>query len=53
MARRCHRCKRELPLGDFEWSEQRGIPYQTLYARLNRHGWSAERALSTPVRGAR
>lgn len=36
-----------------EWSEQRGIPYQTLYARLNRHGWSAERALSTPVRGAR
>jgi hypothetical protein len=34
-----------------EWSELTGIGCSTLYARLARYGWSAEKALTTPVRG--
>ena len=32
------------------WADAVGISLQTLATRLNRHGWSAERALTTPVR---
>ena len=27
-----------------------GLPYQTVWARIKRYGWSVERALTTPVR---
>lgn len=33
-----------------EWSELVGIPYSVLSARVNRLGWSAEKALTTPTR---
>lgn len=33
-----------------EWSEETGIPYDTLKARLQRYGWPLERAISEPVR---
>lgn len=32
------------------WSEETGIPYPTLFARLRYRGWSVERALTTPVK---
>lgn len=32
-----------------EWAEIIGIPYQTLLARLNKCGWSVEKALTTPL----
>ena len=32
-----------------EWSETMGLPYQTVYARIQRYGWSIEKALETPV----
>jgi hypothetical protein len=34
-----------------QWARHLGIQQQTLWARLYRHGWSVERALTTPVRG--
>ena len=33
-----------------EWSEETGIPYETLRKRIYVYGWSTERALTTPVR---
>ena len=33
-----------------EWARSIGLGASTLQARLNRYGWSVERALSTPVR---
>jgi len=33
-----------------EWSRYLGISRSILSARINRHGWSIERALTTPVR---
>jgi hypothetical protein len=35
-----------------ELAELSGLNCQTLYMRLNKSGWSVERAISTPVRGA-
>lgn len=32
-----------------EWSRKLGIGYHTLHARIFRHGWSVDLALSTPV----
>lgn len=32
-----------------EWAERLGIKPKTLRARLDDHGWSVERALTTPV----
>lgn len=34
-----------------EWAEEIGISIQTLSSRLNKLGWSVERALTTPPRG--
>lgn len=31
-----------------EWAEVLGIPYKTLHSRLNKYGWSVDRAFSTP-----
>ena len=31
-----------------QWSRETGLPYSTIKSRLNKHGWSVERALSTP-----
>jgi len=31
-----------------EWARERGLPWQTVYTRIY-HGWSVEKALSTPV----
>ena len=39
---------RTQPLAD--WAEERGMVYATLYNRLHVYGWTAERALSTPVK---
>jgi hypothetical protein len=36
-----------------EWAKEVGVPYGALLARVTRHGWSLERALTTPVRGAK
>ena len=33
-----------------EWSEYAGIPYNTMLARVTRYGWTAEKAITTPVR---
>ena len=33
-----------------EWSEETNISSRTIEQRLNRHGWSVDRALTTPVR---
>jgi hypothetical protein len=33
-----------------EWSEKAGISYGTLSARIDRHGWPIDRALTTPVK---
>ncbi len=35
-----------------EWSECIDIPYSTIRSRLNKLGWTTDRALSTPVRRA-
>ena len=32
-----------------QWSEITGISYAAIKSRLNKHGWSVERALTTPV----
>ena len=32
-----------------EWSEITGIKYHTLKQRINKYGYSVERALTTPV----
>ena len=32
-----------------EWAEALGLRYTTLLGRLNRHGWSVEKALTTPA----
>ncbi len=32
-----------------QWSKETGLPYSTIKSRLNKHGWSVERALSTPL----
>ena len=32
-----------------EWAETRGLSESTLHARLNKLGWSVERALNTPI----
>lgn len=32
-----------------EWIEQSGIPYYTVRGRIDKLGWSVERALTTPV----
>jgi hypothetical protein len=34
-----------------EWSEETGIDRTTITARIDRLGWSVQRALTTPVRG--
>lgn len=36
-----------------EWSDITKIPYQTLLRRINKLGWPAEKALTTPVREKR
>lgn len=33
------------------WSEELGIRRETLYTRINRDGWSVEKALTTPTKG--
>lgn len=33
-----------------EWAEIKGLPYRTLYMRIQKHKWPAEKALNTPVR---
>jgi hypothetical protein len=33
-----------------EWSRLTGIPNNTLFVRIKRHGWTLERALRTPVK---
>ena len=33
-----------------EWARVTGIPYKVLYARLNRYGWTTERAFTQPLR---
>jgi hypothetical protein len=33
-----------------EWSEKTGIKRQAIHARIDRRGWSVEKALTTPVR---
>ena len=33
------------------WAELSGIPYKLVHCRLNKHGWSAERAIFEPKRG--
>ena len=33
-----------------EWSEELNIPYDVLISRINKHGWSTEKALTTPVK---
>ena len=33
-----------------EWARRTGIPATAIHARLTRHGWSVERALTMPVR---
>jgi len=33
-----------------EWSEKTGIPRDTIYQRINRLGWSVERALMSEKR---
>lgn len=33
-----------------EWSRISGIPYSVLIARINRHGWTTEKALTTPIK---
>lgn len=35
------------------WCEELALPYFTIAARLNRQGWSVDRALSTPISPAR
>lgn len=32
-----------------EWARYVGLPYKTVHNRLNRCGWSLERALTTPI----
>ena len=32
-----------------QWAESVGITYDALKSRLNKHGWSVERALTTPM----
>lgn len=32
-----------------QWSEVTGISYHAIKSRLNKHGWSVERALTTPA----
>ena len=34
-----------------EWARRKGFNPQTLWARINTHGWSVERAISEPKRG--
>lgn len=36
-----------------QWVAETGIPLRTLLSRLDKHGWSVERALTTPVRKGR
>lgn len=36
-----------------EWAKSTGMPFKTLWARINMMGWSVDRALSTPVRTSR
>lgn len=36
-----------------EWARVSGVPLLTLHSRINKLGWSAERALSTPSMGRR
>lgn len=36
-----------------QWAEKRNIPYQTLWLRLYRYGWSVEEALTIPIGGKR
>lgn len=33
-----------------EWSEELNIPYYVLMGRINKYGWSTEKALTTPVK---
>jgi hypothetical protein len=33
-----------------EWAERLGIPYKVLHGRINKHGWSVERAFTSPYR---
>ena len=39
-----------LTLSIHQWSRETGIPAPTLWGRINRHGWTLERALTTPPR---
>lgn len=32
-----------------EWARKTGIAFDVLYQRLNRYGWSVERALTSPI----
>ena len=36
-----------------EWSRRTGIPYKTIYRRLNELGWTVDEAIGTPVGGKR
>ena len=33
-----------------EWAHEVGIPYKVVWARMQKPGWSAERALTEPVK---
>lgn len=36
-----------------EWSEQLGIKWDTIRSRVDRYGWTIERALTTPVKSCK
>ena len=36
-----------------EWAEITGISYSAIKSRINRHGWSIEKALTKPARKAK
>lgn len=33
-----------------DWSKHTGIPWQIIYGRINRYGWTTEKALTIPVK---
>lgn len=35
-----------------QWADEMGLSFRTIQSRINKYGWSTERALLTPVRGA-
>ena len=41
---------KQLNLTGKEWANEVGIPYKVVWARVQKLGWSAERALTDPVK---